>query len=70
MRCADFDANVLAWVPQLHGGNVVRGAYGTAAISPIHERDIAAVAVRALTENSHHGRRYILTGTQSLTQYD
>lgn len=70
LRCADFDANALAWVPQLRGGDVVRGAYGTAATSPIHERDIAAVAVRALTEDHHHGRRYVLTGPQSLTQYD
>lgn len=70
LRCADFDANALAWVPQLRGGDVVRGAYGTSATSPIHERDIAAVAVRALTENGHASRRYVLTGPQSLTQYD
>ncbi|WP_067676326.1 NAD(P)H-binding protein [Nocardia miyunensis] len=70
LRCADFDANALAWAPQLHGGDVVRGAYGTAATSPIHERDIAAVAVRALTEDGHASRRYVLTGPESLTQYD
>ncbi|MCX4091756.1 NAD(P)H-binding protein [Nocardia sp. alder85J] len=70
LRCADFDANALAWVPQLRGGDVVRGAYGTAATSPIHERDIAAVVVRALTGDDDHGRRYVLTGPHSLTQYD
>ncbi len=70
LRCADFDANTLAWAPQLRSGDVVRGAYGRAATSPIHERDIAAVAVRALTEDDHHGRHYLLTGPESLTQYD
>ncbi|WP_280239028.1 NAD(P)H-binding protein [Nocardia abscessus] len=70
LRCADFDANTLAWVPQLRAGDVVRGAYGKAATSPIHERDIAAVAVRALTEDGHAGRHYLLTGPESLTQYD
>jgi uncharacterized protein YbjT (DUF2867 family) len=34
----------------------------------IHERDIAAVAVRALTDPAHHGARYALTGPQVLTQ--
>jgi len=48
----------------------VRGAYGTAATSTIHERDIAAVAVRALTNSKHSGHSYVLTGPQSLTQYD
>jgi uncharacterized protein YbjT (DUF2867 family) len=37
---------------------------------PIHERDIAAVAVRALCEDGHAGAKYILTGPQSLTQRD
>lgn len=70
MRCADFDANTLAWVPQLRAGDVVRGAYGKAATSPIHQSDIAAVAVRGLTEDGHDGRHYLLTGPESLTQYD
>ncbi|WP_369637682.1 NAD(P)H-binding protein, partial [Nocardia sp. JMUB6875] len=70
LRCADFAANTLSWAPQLRTGNVVRGAYGTAATSPIHERDIAEVAIRALTEDGHAGRRYLLTGPESLTQYD
>ncbi|MFE7722702.1 NAD(P)H-binding protein [Nocardia rhizosphaerihabitans] len=70
LRCADFDANALAWVPQLRAGDVVRGAYGKAATSPIHERDIAAVAARTLTEDGHDSHHYLLTGPESLTQYD
>jgi uncharacterized protein YbjT (DUF2867 family) len=46
------------------------GPYPDAATSPIHERDIAAVAVRALCEDRHAGVKYILTGPQSLTERD
>ncbi|GAA1691214.1 NAD(P)H-binding protein [Glycomyces endophyticus] len=67
LRCADFDANALAWAPQVRGG-AVRGAYPGAASSSIHEHDVAAVAVRALTEPGHEGRAYVLTGPESLTQ--
>ncbi|MQY30507.1 NAD(P)H-binding protein [Nocardia aurantia] len=70
LRCTDFDANALAWAPQIRGGGVVRGAYPTAASSPIHHRDIAAVAVAALTGPGHAGRAHVLTGPQSLTQLD
>lgn len=70
LRCADFDANALAWVPQIRQGGVVYGAYAPAANSPIHHRDIAAVAVQALTRPGHEGRSYVLTGPESLTQPD
>jgi uncharacterized protein YbjT (DUF2867 family) len=70
LRCADFDANALAWAPQTRQGGIVYGAYAQAATSPIHHRDIAAVAVQALTEARYQGHRYILTGPQSLTQPD
>lgn len=69
LRCADFAANALGWAPQIRSTGIVRGAYGDAATSPIHERDIAAVAVKALTDD-HAGRSYLLTGPQSLTQRD
>ncbi|WP_410567268.1 NAD(P)H-binding protein [Amycolatopsis sp. cmx-4-61] len=70
LRCADFAANSLAWAPQIRSAGIVRGAHGRAATSPIHERDIAAVAVRALVDSAHAGRSYLLTGPESLTQYD
>jgi uncharacterized protein YbjT (DUF2867 family) len=46
----------------------VRWPYLAAPTAPIHERDIAAVAVRALCEDGHAGAEYVLTGPQSLTQ--
>jgi len=68
LRCADFDANTLVWAPQIRAAGIVRGAYGRAATSPIHERDIAAVGAAALVRADDVGRTYILTGPQSLTQ--
>jgi uncharacterized protein YbjT (DUF2867 family) len=70
LRCADFDANALAWAPQIRPGGIVYGAYARAATSPVHHRDIAAVAVQALTGAGHQGRSHVLTGPQSLTQPD
>lgn len=56
------------WTPQIRNGDVVRWFYADAATAPVHERDIAAVAVRALCGEGHDGREYIITGPASLTQ--
>src|SRR5262245_37567044 len=48
LHSADYAANARAWAPQIRSSDVVRGAYGEAATSTIHERDVAAVAARAL----------------------
>ena len=70
LRLADFAANALAWAPQLKAGDVVRGAYGRAASSPIYEADIAAVAVRALRGTVPAETVSTLTGPQSLDQHE
>jgi uncharacterized protein YbjT (DUF2867 family) len=70
LRCADFDSNALAWAPQIRASGAVRGAYAAAATSPVHERDIAEVAVAALTSPGGAGACHLLTGPQSLTQRD
>ena len=44
-------------------------ASGEAKISHVDVRDIAGVAVKALTEPAHQGKAYTLTGPQALT-YD
>ncbi len=51
--------------PQIRADGVVRWPYGTAARSLIHERDIAAVAVRSLTSDEHYAAKYVLTGPAS-----
>jgi len=71
LRPGMFAANALRWwAPQLRRGNVVRWPMLSAPTAPIDERDIAAVAVRALCEDEHVGAEYVLTGPQSLTQFE
>jgi len=70
LRCAEYDSNALAWAPQIRATGVVRGAYGDAASSPIHNRDVAAVSALALVDARHAEHTYVLTGPQSLTQRD
>lgn len=69
LRPGMFAANALGWwAPQIRAGDVVRWPYAEAPTAPIHERDIAAVAVRALLEEGHDGAEYVLTGPESLSQ--
>lgn len=70
LRPDSFAANTLMWAGQTKSGDVVRGAYAGAASAPVHEADIAAVAVAALTRDGHGGRVYELTGPESLTHAD
>ena len=56
------------WAPQIRNGDVVRWPYGAAETAPIDERDIAAVAARALLDDRHAGGDYVLTGPESLSQ--
>ena len=69
LRPGMFAANALSWwAPQIAAGDLVRWPYAAAPTAPIDERDIAAVAVRALLESGHAGAEYVLTGPESLTQ--
>jgi uncharacterized protein YbjT (DUF2867 family) len=71
LRPGMFAANALNWwAPQIRVGDVVRWPYLAAPTAPIDERDIAAVAVRALCEDGHAGAEYVLTGPQSLSQFE
>jgi len=68
LRPSGFATNTLGWAEQVRANGVVRWPYGEAKRSLIHERDIATVAVRALTEDGHGGAKYVLTGPGTLTQ--
>jgi uncharacterized protein YbjT (DUF2867 family) len=71
LRPGMFAANALRWwAPQIREGNVVRWPYLAAPTAPIDERDLAAVALHALCEDGHAGAEYVLTGPQSLTQFE
>jgi len=68
LRPGMFAANALGWwASQIQLGDSVRWPYAQLPAAPIHEADIAAVAVRALCENGHGGSEYVLTGPQPLT---
>ncbi|HEX3813531.1 MAG TPA: NAD(P)H-binding protein [Mycobacteriales bacterium] len=68
LRAGGFATNTLGWAESVRTEGVVRLPYPEAGRSLIHERDIAAVGVRALLEDGHHGQKYVLTGPQTLTQ--
>jgi uncharacterized protein YbjT (DUF2867 family) len=71
LRPGMFALNALGWwAPQIRAGDVVRWPYLDVPTAPIDERDIAAVAVRTLCEDAHSGAEYVLTGPQSLSQYE
>ncbi|MFN7996207.1 MAG: NAD(P)H-binding protein [Bryobacteraceae bacterium] len=55
------------WAGQIRAGDVIRWPYASVPTAPIHEQDIAAVAVRALCDDGHAGAEHVLTGPQSLT---
>lgn len=68
LRPGEFAVNKLDhWAPMIRAGDVVRSAYPEASGAPVHEADIAEVAVEVLLSDGHHGRRYELTGPQALT---
>ena len=68
IRPGMFASNALLWwAAQIRGGDVVRWPCGAAETAPIDERDIAAVAVRALYDDRHAGGDYVLTGPESLS---
>lgn len=71
LRPGMFAANALLWwAPQIRVGDVVRWPYLAVPTAPIDPRDIAAVAVRALCDDGHASAEYVLTGPQSLSQFD
>jgi uncharacterized protein YbjT (DUF2867 family) len=58
------------WAPRIRAGKAVRWPHLAAPTAPIDERDIAAVAVRTLCEDGHAGAEYVLTGPESLSQFE
>ena len=71
LRPGMFATNACTWwAPQIRVGDVVRWPYATAPTAPIHESDIAAVALRALCEDGHLRAEYVLTGPESLSQVE
>jgi uncharacterized protein YbjT (DUF2867 family) len=67
VRPGGFMSNALHWRGTIRTQGKVFSNYGEGKLPSIHPRDIAAVAVRALTSNGHEGKTYELTGPQALS---
>lgn len=70
LRAGGFASNTLGWAQDIKADGVVRAPFGAMARSLVHERDLAAVAVRALTRDELAGRRPPVTGPAALTQVE
>ncbi|MEU0489723.1 NAD(P)H-binding protein [Nocardiopsis sp. NPDC006139] len=69
LRVTGLSANALQWSGRVRTGTV-RAPYGDARRSLVHERDVAEVAVRALVDEGHAGRAYLMTGPEAVSQRD
>lgn len=68
IRPGMFAANSrLWWGASIQNGDVVHWPYAAAQTAPIDERDIAAVATRALSTDDCVGDDYVLTGPEALS---
>jgi uncharacterized protein YbjT (DUF2867 family) len=63
-----FATNTLGWARSIKHEAVVRLPFPDSQTAPIHELDIAAVAVEALLKDGHTNTKYLLTGPESITQ--
>ncbi|MFG2147149.1 NAD(P)H-binding protein [Streptomyces sp. NPDC048696] len=67
LRSNTIASNARGWAEQIRTTHVVRGP-DMAATAVIHERDVAAVAAHALTDDRHAGMKHVLTGPQVLSR--
>ncbi len=67
LRPGNFDTNTLRWAPSIQAQGLVFHITGDGKSTPIDPRDIAAVAVTALTTPGHEGKIYELTGPEALS---
>ncbi|WP_439673686.1 SDR family oxidoreductase [Embleya sp. MST-111070] len=69
LRAETIASNTLRWAGQIRETGVVHGP-DLPANPMVHPGDIAAVAVRVLTEDGHAGAGYVLTGPDVLARAD
>jgi uncharacterized protein YbjT (DUF2867 family) len=66
VRPGFFATNALRW-QSIRTERVLRTAFPEATTAPVHERDVAAVAVRALLDGAHRSRAYPVLGAGPLS---
>ena len=70
LRPATFMTNTLQWAPTIREGGVVQATFPDVATALIDPRDIAAVAVTALSETGTKSHIHRLSGPQAMTPKD
>jgi uncharacterized protein YbjT (DUF2867 family) len=68
LRPNGFMQNLVNYnAPTINSQNAFYGCQGEGKVSHVDMRDVAAVAVKALTEDRHQGKTYTVTGPRALT---
>ncbi|GAA4712122.1 NAD(P)H-binding protein [Phytohabitans rumicis] len=67
LRPDAFASNAFGWSHAIRSGEPIEQAYPDANVAPVHEDDIADVAVVALTEDRLVGQAITLTGPRSIS---
>lgn len=67
LRPGQFMSNALQWAGSVKAQGAIYFPGGEGKVAPIDPRDIAAVAVVALTQPGHEGKAYQMTGPELLT---
>ena len=70
IRPSTFATNALQWAWSIRSTGSVSLPFAQATNAPVHEADIAAVAVQALLSEAYVGTRQQVTGPESLTQLE
>lgn len=64
LRPSSFASNALRWAPAIRRGDAVQNSTGTGTQGVVDPRDVAEVAVQALTSDAHASRVLTLTGPE------
>ena len=67
LQPVEFMSNHLEWAESIRSEGLVREPFPDRLSAVVHEADIAAVAVAALTQDGHAGKTYTLTGPDVLS---
>ncbi|AZP21251.1 SDR family oxidoreductase [Streptomyces aquilus] len=70
LRPSSFASNTLGWARALAAGQPVPNMTGEGRQGVVDPRDVAEVAVAALTDARHAGRTYTLTGPEAISVHD
>jgi uncharacterized protein YbjT (DUF2867 family) len=70
LRVGKLDTNAFGYAAPIRETGQVRLPYPELGRAPIHERDVAAVAVRVLLDDRWRGRALVPSGPEALTEGD